>query len=153
MVNIIVAVNKKGFIGKDNKLLWHNKEDLQLFKNITLNQTIVMGRKTWESISNNPLKNRYSIIISKTADIKGDTYHSVDTFDPQAMADSKEVYWVIGGEQIYKEFLPYARFVYISYIKNEDEGDSRFDLPEGFECKIIRHCKTFKQKIYENKGR
>lgn len=151
MLNIIVAVNNKGYIGKGNKLMWHNKEDLQLFKKITEGQTLVMGRRTWESLPVKPLPNRYSIIISRSQDIVGENYHTINCVDAEFMAQSENTYWIIGGEEIYKQYLPYANLVYISFIDNDEEGDTKFDIEyvkQNMTCKIIRYCKTIKQKIY-----
>lgn len=154
MINIIVAVNNKGYIGKNNRLMWHNSEDLKLFKSMTEGKTLVMGRKTWESLPVKPLKNRYSIIVSKELDIRGENFHCISCLDVQAMAESGETYWVIGGEDIYKQFLPFAKFVHISKIDDNQEGDVKFPLDvikERFTCRIIRYGKTFKQYMYESK--
>ena len=66
MIAIIVAIAQNGVIGKDNKLLWHLSDDLKRFKAITTGHTVVMGRKTYESLPFRPLKNRRNIVISRT---------------------------------------------------------------------------------------
>lgn len=139
MINIIVAVNKKGYIGKDNKLMWHNTEDLQLFKNITKDGIVVMGRKTWDSLPTKPLPNRENIVLTRNKEFNIDDFRDGKT------------YWIIGGEEIYNLFLPYTDNVYVSKIDNDDIGDKSFDLTyvkENFEKKVIRYAKTFKQNIY-----
>lgn len=154
MLNIIVAVNNKGYIGKGNKLMWHNKEDLQLFKKITEGDTLIMGRKTWESLPVKPLPNRKSIILSNK-DTGGDKSYQFVSGDfltsLNTLKKSSEIYWVIGGEEIYRQFLPYVDLVYVSFINNDEEGDTKFDIEyvkQNMTCKIIRYCKTIKQKIY-----
>lgn len=159
MINIIVAVNKKNYIGKDNSLMWHNPEDLQLFKSLTKGQILIMGRKTWDSLPKKPLPERYSIVVSRTITDRGENFHFDDSIlDPKILEflskDSK-TYWVIGGEEMYKLFLPYANMVYVSKIDNDEEGDAKFDMDfvkENFILRATRYAKTFKQKIYEAKS-
>ncbi|MEE1190080.1 MAG: dihydrofolate reductase, partial [Bacteroidales bacterium] len=70
MMNLIVAKAENNIIGKDNSLLWHLSEDLKYFKQITLGKTVLMGRKTWESLPFKPLKNRRNVVISSQKDYK-----------------------------------------------------------------------------------
>ena len=70
MINLIVAKASNDIIGKDNSLLWHLSEDLKYFKRITLGKTVLMGRKTWESLPFKPLKNRRNIVITSQKDYK-----------------------------------------------------------------------------------
>ena len=68
MISIIVAKAANNVIGKDNDLLWHLSEDLKYFKQTTSGKTVLMGRKTWESLPFKPLKNRRNIVISSQKD-------------------------------------------------------------------------------------
>lgn len=156
MINIIVAINKKGYIGRDNKLMWHNSEDLKLFKQMTLGKTLIMGRKTWESLPTRPLRGRQNIIITTTENFKGLGYDTWGTVDFDFLKNAEEEYWVIGGENIYNQFLPYADKVFVSIIDDYTEGDKKFDyqwVKDNMTCKLIKYGKTFKQKIYERESR
>lgn len=140
--------------------MWHNPEDLKLFKFLTKGSTLIMGRKTWDSLPKKPLPDRYSIIISKTIKDRGDNFHFDDSIlNPKVLeflSKDTKTYWVVGGEEMYKIFLPYANMVYVSKIDNDEEGDAKFDMnfvKENFTLRATRHAKTFKQKIYETKSK
>jgi len=126
MISIIVAMDKNRVIGKDNKLPWHISDDLKNFKRLTTENTIIMGRKTYESIGK-PLPNRNNIVVSTTMQpISGIT---VCKTIPEAIeigkTCGKEIF-IIGGGQIFKQTIPLADKMYISYIKKEYEGDAYF---------------------------
>lgn len=69
MFSIIVAADINNGIGKNGKLPWNIPDDLRIFRTITTNSTVIMGRKTWESLPVKPLKNRHNIVISNTLDL------------------------------------------------------------------------------------
>lgn len=135
--SIIACVNKKLAIGKDGGLMFHIGNDLKNFRRMTLNNVVIMGRKTFESLPNaQPLKDRVNIIITS------DNEYSVDSsFDnvyivhsPQdaielveCMFEEKEAF-VIGGASIYQWFLDngVVSSMYITEVNNEDEGDTYF---------------------------
>lgn len=111
MVNIIVAVSDNNAIGKDNKLLFRLKRDLQNFKKVTTNQIVIMGRKTYESIGK-PLPNRINVVLSKNNDNIFDYKDDINTFTEleDAIETIHNVYpekeiFIIGGGQIYKQAL------------------------------------------------
>lgn len=125
MISIIVATDRNNLIGKDNDLPWRIPADLAYFKKVTLGSTIVMGRKTYESIGK-PLPNRRNIILSRQ-DFHADgceTLHSIEEVKSLNMDD--EELFVIGGAHIFKETLPIADFLYLTYIDEEFEGDTYF---------------------------
>ena len=103
---IIVAVSENDAIGKDNKLLFHLKEDMQNFKRLTTSNVVIMGRKTYESIGK-PLKDRINIVISRS-DNKDEGnliwVHSLEEAMKKAKEYEKDIY-IIGGGSIYKEAL------------------------------------------------
>ena len=106
-ISIIVAIAQNNAIGKDNKLLWHIPEDLKRFKRLTTGRTIVMGKRTFESLPTHPLPNRRSIVIT---DIAGEIIpgcvmaYSID--EAIDLMDEQEENFIIGGGSVYSQFLP-----------------------------------------------
>ncbi len=128
MLSIIVAVAKNNVIGKDNQLIWHLPEDLKRFKKLTTNHTIIMGRKTFESLGR-ILPNRKHVILCNDAEmnIKNENVEILDDISKlEKYKDSEEENFVIGGATIYKLLMPYANKMYVTHINEEFEGDVYF---------------------------
>ena len=128
MLSIIVAKAKNNIIGKDNKLIWHLPEDLKHFKNLTTGHTIVMGRKTFESLGK-PLPNRKHVIFSQNPDFKVndenvEVVHSL--LQIQDLIEGKEEAFVIGGAMIYNFLMPYVKKMYVTEIEKDFDGDAFF---------------------------
>ena len=128
MLSIIVAKAKNNIIGKDNKLLWHIKDDLKRFKNLTTGHVIIMGRKTFESLGG-ILPNRKHIIFSQNPDFKVENenvkiVHSM--LEIQEYIESEEECFVIGGAMIYNLLMPYVNKMYVTEIHKDFEGDTFF---------------------------
>ncbi len=128
MLSIIVAKAKNNTIGKDNKLLWHIPDDLRRFKELTTNQNIIMGRKTFESIGK-ILPNRKHIIFSQNPDFKIDNenieiVHSM--LQIQQYIEDENENFVIGGAMIYNLLMPYVTKMYVTEIDKDFEGDTVF---------------------------
>ena len=128
MLSIIVAKAKNNIIGKDNKIIWHLSEDLKHFKNITTGHTIIMGRKTFESLGR-VLPNRKHIIFSNNPsfnvnDENVKVVHSL--LEIQDLIEGKEEAFVIGGAMIYNFLMPYVKKMYVTEIDKEFEGDTFF---------------------------
>ena len=128
MLSIIVAKAKNNIIGKDNKIIWHLPEDLKHFKNITTGHTIIMGRKTFESLGR-VLPNRKHIIFSNNPsfnvnDENVKVVHSL--LEIQDLIEGKEEAFVIGGAMIYNFLMPYVKKMYVTEIDKEFEGDTFF---------------------------
>jgi len=127
---MIFAIDPTGLIGKDNDLPWNYPEDLQYFKYITLNKTVLMGVTTFESIVsrlNKPLPNRKSIVAS----LNEYSYPGVEVINDLESFLSKpheEEIFVIGGKTIYEIAFPYADRLYITHIKKVYDGDTYLDL-------------------------
>ena len=127
MISIIVAIAENYAIGKNNELLWHLPEDLKRFKRITSGHSIVMGKRTYESLPLQPLPNRTNIVI--TDDIN-------DRFEGCTMAYSieealkfckkDEESFIIGGGMVYRQFLPLADKLYITRVHAHFEADTFF---------------------------
>lgn len=128
MLSIIVAKAKNNIIGKGNKLVWHLPEDLKYFKKLTTGHTIIMGRKTFESLGK-PLPNRNHIIFSKNPDFKVndenvEVIHSL--LQIQDLIEGKEEAFVIGGAMIYNFLMPYVKKMYVTEIEKDFDGDTFF---------------------------
>ena len=128
MLSTIVAIANNNVIGKDNQLIWHLPEDLKRFKRLTTNHTIIMGRKTFESLGR-VLPNRKHVILCNDAEMNIDD-ENVEILDDisklKKYKDSEEENFVIGGATIYKLLMPYADKMYVTHIKEEFEGDVYF---------------------------
>ncbi len=128
MISLIVAIAQNNAIGKDNDLLWHISEDLKYFKRTTNKRTVVMGRKTWESLPFKPLKNRRNIVVSSQKDylIEGaELFESVDKVFESLQSESDEVF-CIGGASLYKALLPKADKLYITRVYKDFDADVFF---------------------------
>ncbi|TCN73181.1 dihydrofolate reductase [Acetobacteroides hydrogenigenes] len=126
MIAIVVAMASNNAIGKDNQLLWHITEDLKFFKALTQGGTVIMGRKTYESIGR-PLPNRRNIVVSRSIsqlDDRVELYHSLE--DAVKAASSDERVFIIGGGEIYRQSLPMADTLYITHVDYPYEGDTFF---------------------------
>jgi dihydrofolate reductase len=122
MINIIVAYDKNLAIGKDNTLVWRQSADLKRFKELTSGHTVVMGRKTYESIGK-PLPNRRNIVITRQ-DIKIDGVEIVNSIED--IRNIKEDVFIIGGGEIYKSCLILADRIFATEIDCEIEADTWF---------------------------
>jgi len=125
MITIIAAISKNNAIGKDNKLLWHISEDLKRFKRLTSGNPILMGRKTFESIGK-PLPYRTNIILTKDKNYKADgclVYNKVE--DVLSLYERNNLY-IIGGGEIYKQFIKIADRLEITLVESEFDGDTFF---------------------------
>ena len=113
-------------IGLKNKLPWHISADLKNFKNITLGNPIIMGRKTYDSIGK-PLKDRDNIVISRDNSLKIDGVEVVDSLEKAIFmtAEAPETF-IIGGQQIYQIALPIATHMYVTNVEGNFEGDAYF---------------------------
>ena len=153
MLSIIVAVAKNNVIGKDNKLIWHLPEDLKRFKRITTGHTIIMGRKTFESLGR-VLPNRTHIVLSKDTDFKVQDENVQVINDISLLGEyisSEEENFVIGGASIYKLLMPYTNKMYITKINKEFEGDVFFPEIEEKDWKVVETQKglTDEKNVYD----
>ena len=128
MLSIIVAKAKNNIIGKDNKLLWHLPADLKRFKQLTTGHTIIMGRKTFESLGR-VLPNRKHVVFSQNPnfvidDENVEVVHSM--LEIKEYIDNDEENFIIGGAMIYTLLMPHVTKMYVTEINKEFEGDSFF---------------------------
>lgn len=140
MLSIIVAIANNNVIGKDNKLIWHLPEDLKRFKKITTGHTIIMGRKTFESLGR-VLPKRKHVILCNDMELNIDNENVIVLEDISLLKeyiDSEEENFVIGGATIYKLLLPFAQKMYITKIDEDFVGDVYFPKINEEEWKIIQ---------------
>ena len=128
MLSIIVAIAKNNVIGKDNKLIWHLPEDLKRFKRLTTGHTIIMGRKTFESLGR-ILPNRHHVILCNDAELNIND-ENVEVLNDISLLDkyinSDEENFIIGGATMYKLLMPYCKKMYITEINKDFDGDVWF---------------------------
>lgn len=140
-MNLIVAVDKNWAIGNRGKLLVSIPADQKMFREETMGKVIVMGRKTLESLpSGQPLMGRTNVVLTRNPNFsaKGTVVcHSVEeTLDYLKQFPSENVY-IIGGEEIYREFLPYCDTAHVTWIDYVYEADTHFpDLDKEPEWQV-----------------
>ena len=126
---IIAAVAKNRVIGRDNQLIWNIPEDMAHFKALTAGHTVVMGRKTWQSLPPRfrPLPGRRNIVISRQADYAAPGAEVADSLENALkQASTAAVVFIIGGEQIYTQAMAVADRLEITEVDLESEGDAWF---------------------------
>lgn len=127
MISIIVAVSEDWGIGKDNELLWHISDDLKRFKRLTSGKTVIMGKKTWESLPRRPLPNRKNIVL--TDDPLECIESSVTAYsieDALSKCEKDEEIFVIGGGTVYRQFMTIADRLYITHVHRKAAADIYF---------------------------
>lgn len=128
-LTIIVATDRNGVIGKDGKIPWHVPADLKHFKEVTMGHSVIMGRKTWESIPEKyrPLVGRDNIVLSRDDLYFPEKAMVVDNLQ-EAIVLAGSSPFVIGGGQVYAEALPLADRIILSVIDAEVQGDTFFEF-------------------------
>lgn len=124
-ISAVVAIAENYAIGKNNQLLWYLPNDLKHFKEITSGHTVIMGRKTYDSMGK-PLPNRRNIIITRQhIEIKGcEMVNSVEAA-LKLCTDEQEVF-IIGGAEIYKLAMPFTNRIYLTIVHQSFEADAFF---------------------------
>lgn len=132
-MNTIVAVSENGGIGKDNELLFRISADLKRFKELTSGHTVIMGRKTLQSLpGGRGLPNRRNIVITHDPDFTAERAEIVHSID-EALALADKDAFVIGGASIYAAMLPYCDKVYLTKVYAEAEADAYFPALDGWQ--------------------
>lgn len=163
MISIIVAVSDDWGIGRDNDLLWHIPEDMRRFRKLTMGKTIIMGKRTWESLPKKPLPGRKNIVIT---DIPGEcidctvTAYSIE--DALSKFDSNEEVFVIGGGSVYRQFMTIADRLYITHVHLKAPADVYFPKIDRRKWKIVEKadCTSEDEKkipysyvVYDRRGK
>lgn len=150
-MNLIVAVDKNWAIGKNNKMMWSIPADMRFFREKTTGHVIVMGRKTLESFPNGlPLKQRTNIVLTANQDYRVKGAMVVNTMDElleRLRAYEPQDIFVIGGESIYRQLLPYCDTAYITKIDHAYDADTYFpnldELPEWTMTEVSEEQTSF----------
>lgn len=131
-IAMIWAMANNGVIGRQNQLPWHLPNDLKYFKRLTSGKTVIMGRKTYESIGR-PLPNRINIVISRADDFHAEGIKVVNSLPAalelaaaETLISGAEEVIVIGGAEIYNLCLPLAERLYVTLVHADVEGDAHF---------------------------
>lgn len=156
MISMIAAVGKNNELGKDNGLIWRIPNDMKFFKNTTMGHKVVMGRKTYESLPSTGLPGREMIVLSRSnvdifpnAKVVSNIGDVIDRYK-----DIDEEIFIIGGANIYKQFIDVANSLYLTEIDREDK-DADVYFPEfdkdNWDYKLIEtDCyNDIKYKIYK----
>ena len=126
MISIIVAVAEGGVIGGGGDLLWHISEDLRRFKQITSGHTVIMGRKTYDSIGR-PLPKRRNIVITRNGEWSAEGCERAESLEQAvAMCAGEEEVFIIGGGEIYRQSMSLADKLYLTQVNKPYEGDTYF---------------------------
>ncbi len=129
-MNLIAATGADGAIGIKGDLIWHIPEDLRHFKQLTIGHPVIMGRKTWESLPRRPLPGRRNIVVTRNPEFRADGAETANSPQEAMEMTRGEQPFVIGGEQLYKAFLPLASRFYLTEIDAvSPEADARIPFP------------------------
>ena len=159
-VSLVVAAAKNNVIGRDGELPWHLPDDLRHFKRLTTGKPVIMGRRTFESIGR-PLPDRRNIVMTRDPDYVAtgcDVVTSVsDALD--LAGDGMEV-MVIGGGQVYRDFLPRADRIYLTRVQADIEGDTHFPEIDASDWMLVssehhdtdeKHAWAFEMMVFERR--
>lgn len=150
IVSIVVAIAEDNAIGKDNQLLWHLPADLKHFKDITSGHTIIMGRKTYDSIGR-PLPNRRNIVITRNTGLELPGTEITNSLDEAlALCKGTEEVFIIGGAELYNHALAATNRIYLTRVHQTYEADTFFpeiDLEEWQELSTEKHLPDEKNKV------
>ncbi|MFC3749810.1 dihydrofolate reductase [Paenibacillus sp. GCM10012306] len=126
-ISMIWAMDVKGVIGKDNSMPWHLPRDFAFFKSETMGKTMLMGRKTWDSLGGKPLKGRTSIVLTRDHSFTAEGAEVVHSLEEALEAAKRtDELMVIGGAEIYRIVLPYADKLIVTRIEHDFAGDTFF---------------------------
>jgi dihydrofolate reductase len=165
VVSLIVAVSKNGVIGREGVLPWRLPSDLKWFKKHTMGKPVIMGRKTWDSLPRKPLPGRRNVVLTRN-----ERFHcegcekasSVDDALKQASVAQGDEVFVIGGGDIFRQFMGYADRIYLTEVDMNVSGDTIFATLESQKWKLtfdeIHHASgedsaDFRFRIYERSAR
>lgn len=126
MISLIAAVGKNNELGLDNHLIFNIPGDLKFFRNTTLGKTVIMGRKTYESIGK-PLPKRINIVVSNSLK-ETDGITIINSFEKvlEKYLNSEEEVFIIGGESLYNYFINYAQNIYLTKVYANAVADKYF---------------------------
>lgn len=122
---LVLAMADNGVIGKDGGIPWHISEDMKRFKALTMGHTVVMGRKTWDSLPKKPLPGRVNVVVTRQKGWYADGATTASSLG-QATAGTSGVVMILGGAEIYERALPLAARIELTEVHRAFDGDARF---------------------------
>jgi len=138
MISIIVAIARNNAIGLNNDLLWHISADLKRFKKITEGSSVIMGKRTFESLPRAPLPNRRNIVITdNTNDRFKDCLTVFSIEEAVELCKHEKEAFVIGGGSVYRQFLPIAEKMYITQVHKDFNADTFFPEIDPGQWQVI----------------
>lgn len=145
MVSIIVAIANNGAIGRNGDLICHISDDLKRFKGLTMGNTILMGRKTFESLPKRPLPGRKNVVITRNCDYKPESAVVFDDLEKALKTlGTAENIFIIGGGEIYRQSLRYADRLYVTHIDvTATDADTFFPPIDSSVWTIENESETF----------
>ncbi len=156
-MNIIVNTDKNWAIGRDNQLLFHLSQDMKFFKTHTQNNTVVMGRKTLDSLpGGKALPNRRNIVLTGNKNFERENVtvcNSVEEIVELIKDIPSESIYIIGGQSLYSEFLPFCDTAYVTKVESSAENADAFmvNLDEHSDWEVFEESETYTEKGYDFK--
>ena len=123
---MIVSMTIHGVIGVNGIIPWIYPADMKRFRKLTVNHTVIMGRKTWDSLPIQPLPNRQNIVLTRNSNPDVEHYHSIEIAIEKANSDI----WFIGGGEVYKQAVNYSSLVDVTYVPDKISGNKCVFFPE-----------------------
>ncbi len=147
----VAAMAANRVIGAGGRIPWHFPEDLRWFKELTMGGTLLMGRVTYESIGR-PLPGRRTVVLSRRSGLTIPGVTVISNLGALRNLSVQGEIFVVGGEEIYKETLPYCRELYLTEIRREYAGDRRFPAFEDMFClvSVVRESPDMRMVLYAN---
>ena len=124
---LVVAIADNGVIGNNGAIPWHISDDMKRFKAITMGHTVVMGRKTWDSLPRKPLPGRVNVVVTRQKDWQAEGAVTAGSLG-QATAGTSGTVMVLGGAEIYERALPLASRIELTEVHRAFDGDALFRL-------------------------
>lgn len=159
-VSLVVAAAKNNVIGRDGELPWHLPDDLRHFKRLTTGKPVIMGRRTWESIGR-PLPDRHNIVMTRDPEYTAtDCDVATSVSDALKLAGDDREVMVIGGGQVYRDFLPRADRIYLTRVQADVEGDTYFFDIDRTRWRLVssehhdaddKHAYAFEMMVFERR--
>jgi len=152
LISIIVAAGKNNAIGKDNKLLWHMPADLKYFRKTTSGHTVIMGRKTFESVGS-ALPKRRNIVVTRQSNYQAEHIEVVPSLeDALRISEGDGEVFIVGGAQIYREAMPVTDKIYMTRIQQDfEDADTYFPeiKDEEWQLENVEHHESDEKNPYD----
>lgn len=137
-LSLIVAHDLDGVIGRDGDLPWRLPNDLQHFKRLTLGNTVLMGRRTWDSLPKKPLPGRDNWVLSRDAGFAAEGARTFTDLQQALLAPCSGERLVIGGAELYRQALPLAQRLYLTLVQARVAGDTHFPAYRREDWRLVQ---------------